>query len=57
MGHLVEKELDEFKESWNNHRIRSNNRSALPSGIPNDLYEMPNLYGKAKHKNSIVQLL
>ena len=46
MAHLVEKELNEFKDSWNNHRIRANDKTALPSGIPNDLYWMPSVYGK-----------
>lgn len=45
MAQLLEKELNEFKDSWNNHRMRANHKSALPSGIPNDLYDMPSVYG------------
>ena len=45
MGHLIETELAEFRQEWNRHKIRSNSKTILPSGIPNDLYEMPQSYG------------
>lgn len=45
MGHLIETELAEFRQEWNCHKIRSNSKTILPSGIPNDLYEMPQSYG------------
>ena len=46
MAHILEKELNEFKEEWNAHSIRSNSKTLLPSGIPNDMYDMPQTYGK-----------
>ena len=45
MGALLEKELEEFVCSWNSHLIRSNSKARCPSGIPNDLFEMPENYG------------
>jgi hypothetical protein len=47
--HLIESELNEFMEEWNTHKIRANSRSRLPSGIPNDLYDMPSTYGVVDH--------
>ena len=41
MGALLEKELEEFVCSWSSHLIRSNSKARCPSGIPNDLFEMP----------------
>ena len=46
MAHILESELDEFKEEWNTHSLRANSKTLLPSGIPNDLYDMPETYGK-----------
>lgn len=45
MANLLESELNEFRQEWNAHKIRANNKSLLPSGIPNDLYDMPQTYG------------
>ena len=42
---ILDSELNEFKNEWNVHKIRANSKTALPSGIPNDLYEMPHTYG------------
>ena len=47
-AHLINKELEEFKEYWNSHRIRENRSVSLPSGIPNDLFEMPSVDGMLK---------
>lgn len=44
MGALLEKELEEFVCGWNSHLIRSNSKARCPSGIPNDLFEMPENY-------------
>ena len=43
---IIARELDEFKNYWNSHKIRSNKKSSLPSGIPNNLYSMPTVYSK-----------
>ena len=40
---LLKKELEEFKDRWNQHRLRRNRHAVCPCGIPDDLY---NLYGK-----------
>ena len=46
MAHILESELNEFKEEWNTHSLRANSKTLLPSGIPNDLNDMPETYGK-----------
>lgn len=48
-GPLIEKGLQEFQERWNNHAIRPNRLSGCPSGIPNDLYSLPELTGTQLH--------
>ena len=45
MAHIIEFELKEFQKAWNSHTIRNNTKSLLPSGIPDDLYQMPQTYG------------
>ena len=42
---IVQTELDETLELWNNHRIRKVRNSECPSGRPNVLYLLPNLNG------------
>ena len=32
-------------QQWNTHRIRQNRKAGCPSGVPNDLYELPQLEG------------
>lgn len=43
--HVVKTELKEFQADWNSHHLRHNNKSRLPSGRPDDLFDMPELYG------------
>ena len=44
---LLRRELDEFREHWNSHTMRYNRLADCPTGAtPNDLYEMPDFYGK-----------
>ena len=38
-------DIEEFVEFWNSHSIRSNKLAACPAGRPDDLYEMPELFG------------
>ncbi|EJD48198.1 hypothetical protein AURDEDRAFT_113053 [Auricularia subglabra TFB-10046 SS5] len=41
-GQVVQHELDRYVESWNNHRIRKQKRTKLPSGgTPNDFFYSP----------------
>lgn len=42
---LLRQELQEFVNSWNSHIIRQS-RCDVIGGIPEDLYEMPQNYGK-----------
>ena len=43
---LIQRELDEFKEVvWNTHRIRRQNNTFMPDGIPNHIYAFPKEYG------------
>jgi hypothetical protein len=53
MAHIVEAELNEFKQEWNNHYIRANSKTLLPSGIPNDLFDMPHSYGVEDHLQEV----
>lgn len=45
-GSLLQKDLDEFVKDWNDHPIRRNRHTPSPHGCPNDIYDMPSLYGK-----------
>lgn len=44
-GDLLEASLNDFKDRWNNHRIRHNRLAGCPSGVPDDLYTLPQLTG------------
>ena len=44
-GPLLRKALDEFKDKWNTHSIRRNKKAGCPSGVPDDLYKLPQLTG------------
>ena len=39
-------ELEEFVALWNSHTIRKTRLAASPSGRPDDLYDMPELFGE-----------
>ena len=45
-GALLQADLDAFVEEWNAHPIRKNRHAPSPHGRPNDMYDMPTLYGK-----------
>ena len=45
----LKKDVQEFLEFWNSHRIRSNKLAACPAGRPDDLYEIPECFGKSVH--------
>ena len=44
-GPLLEKSLDEFKERWNTHSIRASHLAGCPAGVPDDLFNLPELNG------------
>ena len=50
---IIQNELDCAKETWNAHRIRLNRHSEVPAGVPNVLYEAPQLSGKYLCRNTV----
>ena len=44
-GHLIQQQLNSFLFEWNMHRIRPSNMAEAPCGIPNILYNFPELKG------------
>lgn len=38
---VLKKDLEDICIRWNAHRVRRNNNSSLPSGVPNFLYSFP----------------
>ena len=44
-GLLLKQSLDDFKARWNSHRIRRNRVAGCPDGVPDDLYNLPQLNG------------
>ena len=44
-GLLLKRSLDDFKVRWNSHRIRPNKVAGCPDGVPEDLYNLPQLNG------------
>lgn len=44
-GPLIQRELDEFVNEWNHHRIRKSKMAECPGGIPELLYRLPQQYG------------
>ena len=44
-GPLIQQELDNFVNEWNNHSIRQSKMAEAPGGKPNVLFEFPELNG------------
>ena len=44
--HLIQEDLDAFSSEWNTHRIRQSRGSNTPGGVPNELFFIPNSFGK-----------
>ena len=42
---LLREALDSFCSRWNLHKIRPNRMAGCPSGVPDDLYQLPHLNG------------
>ena len=42
---VIQKELDNFMDIWNNHRIRKVQNSECPGGKPNVLFHTPDMHG------------
>lgn len=46
---LIQNDLYKFTRLWNNHRIRQQRNSEVPSGIPNVLYYQPEVFHSQDH--------
>lgn len=42
---ILVKEAKEMLDDWNNHKIRNQKGKNRPGGVPNDLYELPEIAG------------
>ena len=42
----------DFNNYWNSHAIRANRTAECPSGIPDDLYQMPEEFGEYYSHNN-----
>ena len=42
---ILSKELEDFKDDWNSHRLRRVSGAVSPCGIPEDLYAIPEVHG------------
>ena len=43
---MLEQELSDFVAYWNSHRIRRNRSTECPTGIPEDMFDMPEEFVK-----------
>lgn len=54
MPHL-QREIEEIKDYWNQHKIRLQKKTDRPNGVPNDLYDFPEEKGLlGLHDNDLV---
>ena len=42
---LIQREVQDFMMYWNTHHIRPSHMALCPSGRPDDMFDMPQLYG------------
>ena len=42
---VLQSDLEEHVHYWNTHHIRPSRLASCPSGRPDDMYDMPQLYG------------
>ena len=43
---VIRRDLEEFVCFWNSHPIRKTSGASCPSGRPDDLYDMPQVFGR-----------
>ena len=43
--HIIQKELDTVAHEWNTHRIRCSKNLTVPTGIPDELFFLPQIQG------------
>ena len=46
---FLKQEPEEYVHFWNTHHIRPTRLAACPSGRPDDMYDMPQLFGKLSY--------
>lgn len=52
---VLQAELDDFVQNWNSHPIRQSRADCI-GGVPEDLYDMPQIYGNDYSTNLTVLL-
>ena len=52
---ILQIELDNIKEMWNNHRIRNSRNAKYPGGRPDILYFNPAAVGATDYKFSLAE--
>lgn len=50
---VLQNDLDEYKHYWNTHLIRANRLAECPSGVPEEMYSLPHMYGKTTDRTLI----
>ena len=45
-GPLINKQLLQFTTEWNHHRIHYSRMAEVPSGIPEVLFNLPEIHGE-----------
>ena len=45
-GPLIEADIKDFVQDWNTYSIHSNNNTASPCGRPDDMYQVPEMFGE-----------
>lgn len=50
---VLQNDLDEIRQLWNTHRIRSNRSAVCPSGIPDHIYHAPEQYNATDYKKPV----
>ena len=53
---FLKEDLSNFVERWNDHRIRPSKTSGCPSGVPNDLYHLPEINRKSSIFMNIISV-
>ena len=53
--HCLQDDLDEMVATWNRHMIRPTKNARIPSGRPNSLYQLPQLYNTIDYLSDVSQ--
>lgn len=52
-GNLIEEEILITQKEWNEHRIRKQNNRGILSGIPDEMYKCPELFGAVDYRKEV----